>query len=59
LRNIAVALGNCPTSDEVVGALLARRQHPSELVREHVEWALQRHRQGRERAGNPGHSTAR
>jgi epoxyqueuosine reductase len=43
LRNIAVALGNATTSPEVIGALLSRRQHPSKLVREHVEWALERH----------------
>ncbi len=45
-RNIAVALGNAPTSAEVVGALEARREDASELVREHVEWALERHRTG-------------
>jgi epoxyqueuosine reductase len=44
LRNIAVALGNAPTSPAVVAALAARREHPSALVREHVEWALARHR---------------
>lgn len=43
LRNIAVALGNAPVSDVVLGALRARLQHPSELVREHVIWALQQH----------------
>jgi epoxyqueuosine reductase len=43
LRNIAVALGNAPTSQAVVSALAARRDHPSELVREHVSWALKRH----------------
>jgi epoxyqueuosine reductase len=43
LRNIAVALGNAPTSREVVAALEARRDHPSALVREHVAWALERH----------------
>jgi epoxyqueuosine reductase len=43
-RNIAVALGNAPTSEEVVRALEARRTDSSELVREHVEWALERHR---------------
>jgi epoxyqueuosine reductase len=42
LRNIAVALGNAPAAVEVQQALLARRSHPSELVREHVEWALLR-----------------
>ena len=45
-RNIAVALGNAPTSEEVVCALEARREDDSPLVREHVEWALERHRTG-------------
>ena len=43
LRNIAVALGNAPTSAPVVRALEARRDHASPLVREHVAWALARH----------------
>jgi epoxyqueuosine reductase len=43
LRNIAVALGNAPTTAAVIAALHARRDHPSELVREHVEWALAEH----------------
>jgi epoxyqueuosine reductase len=43
LRNLAVALGNAPTTGEVVQALGTRRSHPSALVREHVEWALARH----------------
>jgi epoxyqueuosine reductase len=43
LRNLAVALGNAPTSDAVVAALHARADHPSALVREHVRWALARH----------------
>ena len=43
LRNLAVALGNAPTSPAVVAALAARREHPSHLVREHVAWALARH----------------
>jgi epoxyqueuosine reductase len=42
-RNLAVALGNAPTTREVVAALLARRDDPSPLVREHVAWALARH----------------
>lgn len=44
LRNIAVALGNAPTSPAVISALQARSSHPSMLVREHVAWALQQHR---------------
>ena len=44
LRNLAVGLGNGlrqTGSVDIVNALLTRRQHASELVREHVEWALQ------------------
>ncbi len=45
LRNLAVALGNAPASEAVRAALEARRGHPSELVREHVHWAIARHQQ--------------
>ncbi|MDD5277549.1 MAG: tRNA epoxyqueuosine(34) reductase QueG [Methylovulum sp.] len=45
LRNIAVALGNAPTSPELLSALAAQYNHPSALVKEHVEWALSLHRQ--------------
>lgn len=43
LRNLAVALGNAPTSEPVRAALATRRAHPSALVREHVAWALRQH----------------
>lgn len=43
LRNLAIGLGNAPSTIPVLAALKARRNHASELVREHVEWALQRH----------------
>lgn len=42
LRNLAVALGNACPSAEIIAALRARLQHPSALVRQHVEWALAR-----------------
>jgi epoxyqueuosine reductase len=42
LRNVAIALGNAPPSDEVCAALTARSSHPSEMVRESVAWALAR-----------------
>jgi epoxyqueuosine reductase len=45
LRNIAVALGNAPGSEEIVQALRDRRDFPDETVQEHVQWALQRHTQ--------------
>lgn len=46
LRNIAIALGNVKQSDPkelraVVDALRLRLNHDSELVREHVLWALE------------------
>jgi len=44
LRNIAVAMGNAPRSEAIVNALASRREHPSPLVREHVEWALAQQR---------------
>ncbi len=47
LRNIAVGLGNAagqmPNGPEIVAALRARADHPSDMVREHVAWALARH----------------
>jgi epoxyqueuosine reductase len=43
LRNLAVGLGNAPTSDEVRMALKKRKDHFSPLVREHVRWALKQH----------------
>lgn len=50
LRNIAVALGNAlaalPPGDArrapLQAALQTRAQHPSAMVREHVQWALER-----------------
>jgi len=47
LRNIAVALGNAPSSDTVLDGLRERASHPSELIREHVAWALEQHRSRR------------
>ena len=51
LRNIAVALGNAGSSATVLAALQARREHPSALVREHVAWALEQHRNRAAAAG--------
>jgi len=38
-----VALGNAPSTMEVVSALQSRADHESALVREHVAWALEQH----------------
>lgn len=43
LRNIAVGLGNAPSSPAVINALLHRKNDPHPLVREHVAWALAQH----------------
>ncbi|MDP2178946.1 tRNA epoxyqueuosine(34) reductase QueG [Methylicorpusculum sp.] len=42
LRNIAVALGNAPPSEEIIEKLNTQSSHESELVREHVTWAIGR-----------------
>jgi epoxyqueuosine reductase len=54
LRNVAVALGNAPTSPAIIAALTSRRSDPSALVREHVEWALGRHRSTAAVSAAPG-----
>jgi epoxyqueuosine reductase len=43
LRNLAVALGNAPTTPDVAAALESRRDIDDVMVREHVAWALARH----------------
>lgn len=43
LRNIAIGLGNAPSSPAVIDALQQRFDDPSELVREHTRWALLQH----------------
>ena len=40
LRNIAIALGNATPSEEVTEALRSKKDFPSEIVQEHVNWAL-------------------
>ncbi|KRW57743.1 tRNA epoxyqueuosine(34) reductase QueG [Pseudomonas sp. TTU2014-080ASC] len=43
LRNLAVGLGNAPSTIPVIEALKSRLNYPSELVQEHVQWALAQH----------------
>ena len=42
LRNLAVGLGNATNNERNLAALNSQLHHPSEVVREHVGWALQR-----------------
>jgi len=44
LRNIAVALGNAPSSKEIVSVLQSRLNNVSDMVNEHIEWALLQHK---------------
>jgi len=43
LRNIAVALGNAKTTNEIIATLNSKKSHPSEMVREHIDWAIAQH----------------
>lgn len=40
LRNIAVGLGNAPSDELIITALKSRRETCSDLVKEHIDWAL-------------------
>ena len=44
LRNIAVAMGNAAAAEEIIAALTYRNNTESELVQEHIAWALQQQR---------------
>ena len=46
LRNIAVALGNAQADVDVIEALEWRSGQVSEMVQEHIDWALDRQRSG-------------
>ena len=45
-RNLAVAMGNAPVSQNIRAALLSAREEASSLVREHIDWALARQMRG-------------
>ena len=40
LRNIAVALGNAKPSEKIKNILLERKVYDSQLIKEHIKWAL-------------------
>ncbi|QOL27232.1 tRNA epoxyqueuosine(34) reductase QueG [Thalassotalea sp. LPB0316] len=42
-RNIAVALGNAPYNIEIVQALREKRNSATQMVKEHIDWALDQH----------------
>jgi epoxyqueuosine reductase len=41
LRNVAIALGNSPANTKTIAALKSRLNYPSNLVTEHIKWALE------------------
>jgi epoxyqueuosine reductase len=43
MRNLAIALGNAPTTPTTIAALRSRVEIEDAMVREHVEWALRQH----------------
>ena len=40
-RNIAVALGNAPPSDKIINVLIAARPTSDDIVKEHIDWAIE------------------
>ncbi|MBE8716289.1 tRNA epoxyqueuosine(34) reductase QueG [Cellvibrio polysaccharolyticus] len=40
LRNLAVGLGNAPSSDDIIAALHKKRPDCLPMVQEHIDWAL-------------------
>ena len=47
LRNIAVALGNAESTESILSALKSRANEKSTMVKEHVLWALEQHKEER------------
>jgi epoxyqueuosine reductase len=47
LRNIAVAMGNAPHHETIIQALQKQLEHPSQMVREHIDWALNQQMNGK------------
>jgi epoxyqueuosine reductase len=47
LRNIAVALGNAQSTEGILSALKSRANEKSTMVKEHVLWALEQHKEKR------------
>ncbi|WP_300321774.1 tRNA epoxyqueuosine(34) reductase QueG [Idiomarina sp.] len=46
LRNLAVALGNAPSDAAIIEALENKTEGVTDMVREHIDWALERQRTG-------------
>ena len=42
IRNVAIALGNAPYSEDIIAALTSKKDDSNDIIREHVQWALQK-----------------
>ena len=51
-RNLAVGLGNAPYSIQIVSTLQAALKHATDLVKEHIQWALVQHQNKAMKDGN-------
>lgn len=40
LRNLAIGLGNAPSDTNIIHSLQTKRQSATDLVKEHIDWAL-------------------
>ena len=40
LRNLAIGLGNAPFDTQIISILKTQLDHPSEVVKEHITWAI-------------------
>jgi len=49
LRNLAVGLGNANKSQAVIDALEKQQSHPSAMVQEHIDWAIERQKSTKRR----------
>lgn len=54
VRNLAVAAGNAPYGERLIGLLRRRRGDADEMVTEHIDWALARQAANRPGAGMSG-----
>lgn len=59
LRNIAVALGNAPASADIVSALQQRSGSVSDMVQEHIDWALAEQARKAQQADRPSQQVKR
>jgi epoxyqueuosine reductase len=48
-RNLAVGLGNAPFSQDIIDTLVLALPNSSELVKEHIEWALTQQKSKKEK----------